>query len=133
MTEQMEHKRNFRLTQSREKLELSKIMLRKEKFSDSVIYSYLSMFYSVRLLLIGTDDDTDDNERILQLAEKYYEPLGWTSVDIIGILKETKEFHDRLGNPPSPSVTREEAERFYNNALSVANEVMRQAAGGPTG
>jgi len=127
MTEQLEHKRSFRLSQSREKIQLSQIMLNKQRYNESVIYSYLSMFYSVRLLLIGAEDDTDNEEKILELAEKYYEPAGWTSLDILGILRETKEFHDQLNKSTGKIVSQEEAERFYNNALSVMIEVTRQS------
>jgi uncharacterized protein (UPF0332 family) len=127
MTERIEHKWNFRAERSREKLHLASLMLEKGRFNDSVINSYLSIFYSARLLLLHAGDDADDYEDILALAEKYYEPSGWSSIDIVGILRETKHFHDRIRSA-GKTVTREEAERFYANASAVLGEITKSSS-----
>ena len=116
MENEIENKINFRLSQSREKLELAAIMLEKGMYNDSVLCSYLSMFYSVRVLLIQNGSDSDDHDRILELVESYYEPAGWTGVDIIGILREAKTCRDSVESVRDAVATREEAENFYTNA-----------------
>lgn len=99
-------------------------MIQKGLNNESIVYSYLSIFYSVRLLLIDKDGDSDDNERILELIKKYYEPLGWTSVNIIQILKETKAYKDIIEDIPGLVIDGEEAKRFYKNASLVLDEVL---------
>lgn len=113
----------FRLQQSEEKLRLSTLMLKKSLFNDSIIYSYLSLFYSIRTLLIGKDEDSDDYSRIYELTEKYFNPTGWTGVRIVEIMKEAKDFKDKIEKNPGMIVTKSEAEKFNNNAKKVLEEI----------
>ncbi len=114
----------FRVKQSREKLGLSQIMLNRGRYNDSVICSYLSMFYAVRVLLIENDIDSDNYSRIRELAEKYYEPSGWNEIDITGILKESVVSRDSAEDTPAPAASKEEAERFYQNANTIMSEIL---------
>jgi uncharacterized protein (UPF0332 family) len=125
MITEIEQRRQFRLTQSRDKLQLASIMMAQRRYNEAVIYSYLSMFYSVRILLIDHDDDSDDHDRILELEKKYYEPMGWTGLDVMAILKDTKLFKDSMEKSPGASVSEEEAEKFYSKAMMVMNEVLQ--------
>ncbi|RPI92414.1 MAG: HEPN domain-containing protein [Spirochaetales bacterium] len=113
-----EHTRGFRLSKSREKLELASIMLRKGQFGEVVRYSYLSMFYAVRMLLLEEGTDSDDPAKIIELAERYFEPAGWSALDI-GAL---------LAMPEGPAgkgveITREKAEMFYGKASEVLTRI----------
>ncbi len=125
MITEIEQRRQFRLTQSRDKLQLASIMMAQRRYNEAVIYSYLSMFYSVRILLIDRDDDSDDHEKILELEKKYYEPAGWTGLDVMAILKDTKLFKDSMEKSPGARVSEEEAEKFYSKAMTVMNEVLQ--------
>ncbi len=116
----------FRLQQSEEKLRLSTLMLRKSLFNDSLLYSYLSLFYSVRTLLIGNDEDSDDYRKIYELTEKYFNPTGWTGAHIAEIIKEAKEFKDKIERNPGMKVTKSEAEKFNKNAATVLEEIKSQ-------
>ncbi len=113
----------FRLEQSREKLKLSRVKLEKNLFNDSIAYAYLSMFYAARVLLIDKDEDADDYDRIMDLIDKYYEPSGWTTVNIPAIMKETRDFKDKVESLPGQKAEKADAERFYNHALVILNEV----------
>lgn len=116
---------HFRLEKSTEKLEQAELMLQKGLFNDALLYSYLSMFYAIRVLLINHDVDSDDEERIMNLAEQYFEPAGWESIDVVAVLKESKQFKDRIEKSPGVRITREEADRFYRNAAHINHEVKR--------
>lgn len=113
----------FRLNQSEEKLRLSTLMLQKSLFNESVIYAYLSIFYSVRTLLIDKDEDSDDYHKIYELEEKYFIPTGWTELPIQEILKEAKEFKEKIENNPGIKVTKAEAEKLNKNAALVLNKI----------
>ena len=114
----------FRVKQSREKLGLSQIMLKRGRYNDSVICSYLSMFYAVRVLLIEDDIDSDNYSRIRELAKKYYEPAGWNEIDIAGILDESAVSLDSAEAVPACTASKEEAERFYQNANAIMSEIL---------
>lgn len=113
----------FRLQQSEEKLNLSSLMIKKGHFNDSIIFSYLSLFYSVRTLLIKQDEDSDDYDRIHELMENYYQPTGWTNLDIVAIIRETREFKEKVESDPGVKVTREEAEKFNRNASDALSRI----------
>lgn len=114
----------FRVKQSREKLGLSQIMLIRGRYNDSVICSYLSMFYAVRVLLIEDDIDSDNYTRIRELAKKYYEPSGWNEIDITGILNKSVVSRDSAESTPVCAASKEEAERFYENANAIMSEIL---------
>lgn len=113
-----EHTRGFRLSKSREKLELASIMLRKGQYGEVVRYSYLSMFYAVRMLLLEEGTDSDDPAKIIELAERYFEPTGWSALDI-GALLAMPEGPARKGT----GITREKAEMFYGKASEVFSRI----------
>lgn len=121
-----EKKKNFRVEQSREKLKISSLMLEKELYNDSIIYSYLSMFYAVRILLIDDGQDSDDHNKILELVEEYYSPNGWTEVDIVEILHNARTFKEMLENDDGIRVSRTQAEHFNRNAENILNEVLKR-------
>ncbi len=113
----------FRLQQSAEKLRLSTLMLKKSLFNDSMLYSYLSLFYSIRTLLVGKDEDSDDYSKIHELTEKYFNPTGWTGIPVAEIIKEAKEFKEKIEKNPGLKVTKSEAEKFNKNASMVFDEI----------
>jgi len=122
-----EHTRGFRLSKSREKLELAAILLRKGQYGEAVRYSYLSMFYAVRMLLLEEGVDSDDPVKIIELAERYFEPAGWSALDL-GAL---------LAMPEGPAhegmdISREKAKMFYDKARDVLSRMEKpeQAARG---
>ncbi|TAL30376.1 MAG: HEPN domain-containing protein [Spirochaetes bacterium] len=125
MITEIEQRRQFRLSQCRDKLQLAALMMAQHRYNEAVIYSYLSMFYSVRLLLIEHDDDSDDHDKILELEKRYYEPCGWTGIDIMALLKDTKSFRDSISKSPGHRVSEDDAEKFYSNAMTVMNEVLQ--------
>jgi uncharacterized protein (UPF0332 family) len=125
MKKELEKKREFRLEQSKEKLNLSSIMLSKSLFNDSLIFSYLSMFYSVRILLIEKNVDSDNHEKILELIERYYEPAGWMDINILEILHEAKTYKEKIENDKGVVIKKEEADKFFKNANLVLNQVLK--------
>jgi uncharacterized protein (UPF0332 family) len=128
MNTNTEKKIKFRVKQSREKLSLSHTMLKSGNFSDSIIFSYLSMFYAVRLLLIERDIDSDNYSKIRELAKRYYEPAGWHDIDITGILRESEASRDSAEGIPICAASKEEAERFYYNASVIMSEVLQKVS-----
>ena len=104
-------------------------MLKKGLYNDSFIFSYLSMFYSVRILLIDKDIDSDEHEKILELVEKYYEPSGWIDINILEILKEAKTYKDRIDNDNGAVITKEEAEKFNKDANLIHEQVLKIGSG----
>ncbi len=123
-----EKKKNFRVEQSREKLKISSLMLEKELYNDSIIYSYLSMFYAVRILLIDDGQDSDDHNKILELVEEYYSPNGWTELDIVDILHNARTFKEMLENDDGIRVSQTQAVHFNSNAEKILNEVLKNKA-----
>lgn len=72
---------------------------------------------------MGEDEDSDDYNRIYELTEKYFNPTGWTEVHIAEIIKEAKEFKDKIANNPGLKITKAEAEKFNKNASTVLEEI----------
>ncbi len=126
MDTSLEKKIGFRIHLSGEKLKLSSLMIKKGYYNDSIIYSYLSLFYSVRALLITQDEDSDDYSRIHDLMEKFYQPTGWTGIDIVGIIRETREFKEKVESDPGTRITREEAEKFNKSASAVLSQIAKR-------
>lgn len=127
MDTSLEKKIEFRLQQSEEKLKLSSLMINKGQFNDSIIFSYLSLFYSVRVLLIRHDEDSDDYSRIHDLMEKYYQPTGWTNLNIVEIIRETREFKDLVESNTGNKATKNDAVKFNKNASDVLEQVRQQS------
>ncbi len=125
MSKDIEKTRGFRIEQSREKLDLSSIMLNKKLYNDSFIFSYLSMFYSVRILLIEKEEDSDDHSKILELVKKYYRPTGWIDVNIIEILQEAKTYKEKIDNEKGVVLGKEDAKKFNKNASLLLNQVFK--------
>ncbi len=125
MKDSIEKKREFRIGQSQEKLALSMVMLDKCDYNDSLIFSYLSMFYSVRVLLIDKNVDSDDHEKILELVKEYYEPAGWTDIDIVDILNEAKLYKDKLEKDKGIKISKEKADKFYECASLMYKKVQK--------
>ncbi len=125
MRDDLKKKLNFRIYQSREKLRLSYLMLKKGLYNDSMVFSYLSIFYSTRILLIGDADDSDDYNKIHDMIDEFYLPYGWISLDIIKILKETVAYRGKFESDSGSRAGVEEAENFYNKAEQVLNEIMK--------
>ncbi len=123
-----ERKIKFRVKLGREKLSLSHTMLKSGNYNDSIIFSYLSMFYAVRVLLIEKDIDSDNYSKIRQLAKRYYEPSGWNDIDITGILRESEASRDSAESIQIDPASKEEAERFYHNASAIMSEVLRKVS-----
>lgn len=122
-----EHTRGFRLSKSREKLELAAILLRKGQYGEAVRYSYLSMFYAVRMLLLEEGMDSDDPVKIIELAERYFEPAGWSALDLGALLAMPEgPAHEGM------NISREKAEMFYGKARDVLSRMDKpgQAARG---
>ncbi len=112
------HAHGFRLGKSREKLELAAIMLQKGRYAEAVRCSYLSMFYAVRMLLVDSGTDSDNPKRIIELAERYFEPAGWSALDLGALLAE----------PEGPAhrempISRSKAEMFYGKARETLNRI----------
>ncbi len=123
-----EKKKNFRVEQSREKLKVSSLMLEKELYNDSIIYSYLSMFYAVRILLLDNGNDSDDHNKILELVEEYYAPNGWTELDIVEIIHNARTFKEMLEANDGIRVSRRQAEHFNINAEKILDEILKSKA-----
>ncbi|MGL4369604.1 MAG: HEPN domain-containing protein, partial [Spirochaetota bacterium] len=91
-----EKTREFRLRQSSEKIDIAKRLLSKGDCSNAVVQAYLSLFYSVRLLLLDKNEDSDDFEKIVELARKYFQPSGWLTVDAGTLLEKGRSYQDRI-------------------------------------
>ena len=113
----------FRLQQSSEKLKLSSIKFAEGLYNDAVIFSFLSLFNSIRLLLCENGDDSDNYDKIMTLAEQYFTNTDWGSLDILEILKDARGFNENIRDEIGKHVTRQEAEKYYKNAESVLQEV----------
>jgi uncharacterized protein (UPF0332 family) len=124
MLETISKIRDFRIEQSKEKLKLSSIMINRGLYNDAITYAYLSMFYAVRILLIDKNNDSDNYDKIIELIEIYYEPSGWTTLNILPIVKETKEYKDSIDSDISVKVSRADAERFYKNAEDIFEKIL---------
>jgi len=114
---------HFRIAQGREKLALSHIMLEKGHYNNSVLFSYLSLFYLVRVFLIENDTDSDNSLKIVELIRKYYTST-WDTVDIKMMLSKSRMPRDIDSVPHRAS--REEAEQCYHNAAVLMNEVLQR-------
>ncbi len=120
---ELQKRLHFRIAQGREKLTLSHIMLEKGHYNNSVLFSYLSLFYLVRVFLIENDIDSDNSLKIVELIQKYYAST-WDTVDIKTML--TKSRMPRDTDPVPQTVSREEAEQCYHNATVLMNKVLQQ-------
>lgn len=124
----IEKTRQFRFDQSKDKLMLAKGLYKKGDYSNSLIQSYLSLFYSVRILLLDKDSDSDDFEKITSLAERYLQPAGWISFDIAAVLREGRLHKQRLEMQLSVDVNENDAKRFVEQAETVFKEISSHAA-----
>jgi uncharacterized protein (UPF0332 family) len=113
---------HFRIEQSHEKLMLSKQLIGKGEYSGAILQAYLSIFYSVRSLLLDTDNDSDDINKIIDLSKKYYQPSGWTNINIPSILEEGHAYSIRNSNVDDQA-HKSDAERFVKSAEQLYNEI----------
>ncbi|MDY6969615.1 MAG: HEPN domain-containing protein [Spirochaetota bacterium] len=126
--EYLKNKIDFRLKQSREKLRLSSIMFKKGLNYKSLVFSYLAMFYAVRLLLINSKVDSDDHTKIIELIRGYLEPKGWISIEVFQSLQQTNNSDVKTENDLDNQVSKEKAEEFLTNAGLVLEEVLAKMA-----
>ena len=123
-TKDIDSNKDFRVEQSKEKLRLSSLMINKGLNRESLIFSYLSMFYSIRLLLIDNNDDSDNYNKIFELITKYFEPTGWTSINILDVIDETKILQDSENKRTDTIITKEDAYTFLEKAKSLNDEAL---------
>ena len=116
-----EKTREFRLKQSSEKIDISKRLLQKGDCKNAVVQAYLSMFYSVRILLLEKNEDSDDFTKIVELARKYFQPSGWLSVDIGTILEKGRSYHDSMSNNCLEEISSDETKGFIETAEKIRN------------
>jgi uncharacterized protein (UPF0332 family) len=121
----------FRIHQSRDKLNLSESLIKRGMYNDSITCSYLSIFYSARVLLIHSDRDSDSYDDIINIFENYYKPAGWLSTDILAVLKESKNYRDIAESGRGITVSKDDAEKFYNTAKNLLDDVIRNVPPGP--
>ncbi|HDP81466.1 MAG TPA: hypothetical protein ENN21_11545 [Spirochaetes bacterium] len=131
MTKGIQEKLKLRLDLSAEKADMARVMLEAGRYNESVMFSYLSLFYSIRLLLIDREDDSDDPEKILSLAESFFEPSGWNGVDILSIFRESKRARDRIENEPGHSADPEMARNFYVKAVEARSTILKKTGHTP--
>jgi len=120
-----EKTREFRLKQSSEKIDISKRLLMKGDCKNAVVQAYLSLFYSVRLLLLDKNEDSDDFNRIVELARKYFQPSGWLSVDIGTMLEKGRDYHDSLTNNCLGDITQNETKGFIEAAEKIRESIVK--------
>ena len=116
--------REFRLKQSSEKIDIAKRLLGKGDCGNAVVQAYLSLFYSVRLLLLDKNEDSDDFEKIVDLARKYFQPSGWLSVDAGTLLEKGRSYQDRMEQKCKDPVPDTEAKSFIDNAEKIRTTII---------
>jgi uncharacterized protein (UPF0332 family) len=116
--------RQFRAEQSFEKLQVAKRLFSKEDYTNSLIQAFLSIFYSVRILLLEDGKDSDDFVKIVDLSRKYYEPSGWIDFDIASLLEEGQTIRSEIESASPPKVTRAEAEKFIASADKLYSDLV---------
>lgn len=113
----------FRLHQSTEKLKLSSIKFSEGLYNDAVILSFLSLFNSIRFLLCENGDDSDNYDKIINLAKQYFTTTEWGSLNIPDILKDSRSYNQIIADAIGKQMTKQEAEKYYKNAESVLQTI----------
>jgi len=131
MTKEIQEKLKLRLDLSAEKADMARVMLEAGRYNESVVFSYLSLFYSIRLLLLDREDDSDDPEKILSLAESFFEPSGWNGIDILSIFRESKLARERIETEPGHSADPALASDFYLTAGEVMSGILKKIGHAP--
>lgn len=116
--------RQFRAEQSFEKLQLSKKFFSKGEYTNSLIQAFLSIFYSVRILLLEDGTDSDNFEKIVELSKRYYEPAGWGSIDISALLQEGHSIRSEIESASAPVIDQSEAKKFIDSAEKLYKEIV---------
>jgi uncharacterized protein (UPF0332 family) len=120
--------RQFRAEQSHEKMVLSRNLLQKGDYLNALIQAYLSIFYSVRLLLLDDSNDSDDFNRIIELSKRYYNPTGWISLNMSELLAEGRDLHNLTRSAYRINVSETEAEKFVVSSEKLYNEIVLSKA-----
>lgn len=123
MDNELQKKRQFRIEQSEEKLRISEQMIKRTNYNDAVVFSYLAMFYAMRTLLLEKHTDTDNISKIIEIYEKYYSQTVWADIDIVAVIKECKQFKDKIENTPGIIVSKDDANKYFNSAQSILKEI----------
>jgi len=118
-----EKTRQFRLKQSEEKIDIAKRLLSKGDYGNALAQAYLSIFYSVRVLLLEKGADSDDFEKIVSLSEEYFQPIGWLSRDISQLLEKGRTLHEQIERNNKNEVSIAEALSFIENAEKIRKAV----------
>ena len=106
--------REFRLTQSQDKLAIAKKLYIKGDNTHALLQAYLSIFYSVRILLLDKDSDSDDFKRIIELSRSYLMPSGWMMVDIAALLEQGRNHQQLMASESKYMVHAEDAKKFID-------------------
>ena len=121
----LEKTKEFRLKQSEEKIEIAKRLLSKGDCTQALVQAYQSIFYSVRVLLLEKGSDSDDFEKIVNLAREYFQPSGWLSLDIGTLLEKGRSIHEQMGNNSQSATSAAEAQSFVDNAQKIREMIIR--------
>ncbi len=119
----LKEKLQFRIKFSEDKLAVGKLLLKNNKANDAVLYGYLSIFYAIRALLIHDDRDSDDFQEIIALFEKYYGDQAVFTLDIPNIMKNSKDFRDKIESDETVVIHIQDAEQCLEYAEKVLQQV----------
>lgn len=115
----------YRLKESREKLESAKILLENRKYKDSVSRSYYAMFTAARALLATKNLDSAKHSGIISLFNQHFVKEKIVNSTCGKILAEAKGIREETDYGDFVIVSREEAKAQIKNAEMLISEVVK--------
>ena len=115
------------LEMSEEKLSTAKLLLREEKYSDSVSRAYYSMFHAAKALLLTKESSPRTHAGVAsELGELFRDEIGAEMTSKFATVQELREDADYGSETDIDEKRTEEvieiAEKFYSKAETIIKE-----------
>ena len=123
MSEYKETLSKYRLEDSKEKLESAKILLKSEKYKDSVSRSYYAMLSVAKALLATRGLGSSKHSGVISLFNHHFVKEGVVDSSCGKVLARAKDAREESDYGDFIIVTREEAESQLKDAQFFINEI----------
>lgn len=122
--ESIQETMQFRLSQSMDKLQLAAIFLEQGKYCESILESYRAIFYSIRVLLIEKEIDSDDPDKIIEIFEKNFDAALLRNTEIIETAKRSKKMKEYVSSS-DVHIRFDEADAMLHNAARIVDDIQK--------
>ncbi len=113
----------YRLEDSKEKLESSKLLLDNSKYKDSISRSYYAMFSAARALLATKNLDSSKHSGVISLFNQHFVKTGIIGKGLSRLLSEAQEGREKSDYQDFVIISKEEAQKQFESAEVFVREI----------